>query len=114
MIRSTCSISLILYFYLLSPMGIFAAEKTSKPVWSPYSGSAIPLSPDSLSITAQTDLQKKQDKKSSKNSGKQKKEDVKVEIKQVPKAKRQMKPAAFKPTIKVKPIKIIRPKIKKP
>lgn len=35
----------------------------------------------------------------------------KPEIKEVPKARRQLKPAAVKP--KVKPVKIIRPKIKK-
>jgi len=38
----------------------------------------------------------------------------KLEIKEVPKAKRQVKPAAVKPNIKVKPIKIIKPKIKRP
>ena len=35
----------------------------------------------------------------------------KPEIKEVPKARKQLKPAAVKP--KVKPVKIIRPKIKK-
>jgi hypothetical protein len=38
------------------------------------------------------------------------------EIKQVPKARRQVKPAVVKPNVKmkVKPIKIIRPKFKRP
>ncbi len=35
-------------------------------------------------------------------------------IKQVPKSRKQLKPTVVKPNIKVKPIKIIRPKIKKP
>jgi len=37
-----------------------------------------------------------------------------VQIKEVPKARRQLKPMAVKPNVKVKPIKIIKPKIKRP
>ncbi|RZL48899.1 MAG: hypothetical protein EOP00_08135 [Pedobacter sp.] len=57
-------------------------------------------------------VETKQDKKN-----KEKKADQKTaqpEIKQVPKSKRQVKPIAVKPNVKVKPIKIIKPKIKKP
>ncbi|MBB4110493.1 hypothetical protein [Pedobacter zeae] len=35
-------------------------------------------------------------------------------IKQVPKAKRQVKPMTVKPNVKIKPIKIIKPRIKRP
>ncbi|MBO9674130.1 MAG: hypothetical protein J7577_11840 [Sphingobacteriaceae bacterium] len=35
-------------------------------------------------------------------------------IKEVPKAKRQVKPMMVKPNVKIKPIKIIKPRIKKP
>lgn len=38
----------------------------------------------------------------------------KAKIKEIPKAKKQVKPIAVKPNIKVKPIKIVKPKIKKP
>ena len=54
----------------------------------------------------------KQDKKDKEKTVDQK--PAKPEIKQVPKSKRQVKPIAVKPNIKVKPIKIIKPKIKKP
>ncbi len=37
-----------------------------------------------------------------------------VQIKEVPKARRQLKPMAVKPNVKAKPIKIIKPKIKRP
>lgn len=38
----------------------------------------------------------------------------KTAIKVVPKSRRQVKPTVVKPKIKAKPVKIIRPKIKKP
>ncbi|MRX77833.1 hypothetical protein GJU39_17255 [Pedobacter petrophilus] len=62
---------------------------------------------DSLPLQS-NQQQEQQDKKTSK------KNKAEVEIKQVPKAKRQMKPLAVKPHVKVKPIKIIRPRIKRP
>lgn len=56
---------------------------------------------------------KKQDKvKKDKQPENQKPEPL--QIKEVPKAKRQVKPMAVKPNVKVKPIKIIKPKIKRP
>jgi hypothetical protein len=86
--------------------------KKNAEVKFPHKGNyAVVLLADSNYIPPQTDLQ---DKKSLKKQDKPNKAEIEVEIKQVPKAKRQLKPAAIKPTIKVKPIKIIRPKIKKP
>ncbi|MEJ5961582.1 hypothetical protein [Pedobacter immunditicola] len=38
----------------------------------------------------------------------------KTAIKVVPKSRRQVKPTVVKPKVKVKPVKIIRPKIKRP
>ena len=61
----------------------------------------------------QEELIKKQDKaKKDKQPENQKPEPL--QIKEVPKAKRQVKPMAVKPNVKVKPIKIIKPKIKRP
>lgn len=63
-----------------------------------------------------TEMQQRQDKK--KQTSKKEAKDIdnkQVEpIKQVPKSRKQLKPAVVKPTVKVKPIKVIRPKIKKP
>ncbi|ARS38225.1 hypothetical protein CA265_00380 [Sphingobacteriaceae bacterium GW460-11-11-14-LB5] len=56
---------------------------------------------------------KKQDKgKKDKQPENQKPEPL--QIKEVPKAKKQLKPMAVRPNVKVKPIKIIKPKIKRP
>jgi len=61
----------------------------------------------------QEELMKKQDKeKKDKQPGNQKPEPL--QIKEVPKAKKQLKPMAVRPKVKVKPIKIIKPKIKRP
>ncbi|TCC97810.1 hypothetical protein [Pedobacter hiemivivus] len=38
----------------------------------------------------------------------------KADIREVPKARKQARPPVVKPNIKVKPIKVIRPKIKRP
>lgn len=114
MIRSTCSISLILYVLLLNPIGTFAIENKPNLMLFQNGSPVVMLSPDSLGMTAKSNSQEKQDKKASKKQEKPKKADIDVEVKQVPKAKRQMKPVAVKPNIKIKPIKIIRPKIKKP
>ncbi|TKC60198.1 hypothetical protein FBD94_14905 [Pedobacter hiemivivus] len=38
----------------------------------------------------------------------------KPDIREVPKARKQSRPPVVKPNIKVKPIKVIRPKIKRP
>lgn len=71
---------------------------------------------DSTTLTfsnQQEELIKKQDKaKKAKQPENQKPEPL--QIKEVPKAKRQVKPMAVKPNVKVKPIKIIKPKIKRP
>ena len=67
---------------------------------------------DSIPYQKQDD--KKEKNKESKQDTKQVGKDVEPEIKQVPKARRQAKPTVIKPVIKVKPIKIVRPKIKKP
>ena len=71
---------------------------------------------DSTALTVsnqQEELIKKQDKaKKDKQPENQKPESL--QIKEVPKAKKQLKPMAVKPNVKVKPIKIIKPKIKRP
>jgi hypothetical protein len=83
---------------------------------APLSG-VLAMQQDSTALTV-SNLQeeqviKKQDKtKKDKQSENQKPEPL--QIKEVPKAKRQVKPMAVKPNVKVKPIKIIKPKIKRP
>lgn len=65
---------------------------------------------DTIPAQKQDDKKNKEQPKDAKQVGK----NVEPEIKQVPKARRQVKPTIIKPSIKVKPIKIVRPKIKKP
>jgi hypothetical protein len=95
-------------------MGTFAIEKKPNLMLFQNGSPIVMLSPDSPGMAAKSNSQEKQDKQASKKQENQKKADIEVEVKQVPKAKRQMKPVAVKANIKVKPIKIIRPKIKKP
>lgn len=82
---------------------------------APLSG-VFALQQDSTALTVsnqQEELIKKQDKeKKDKQPENQKTEPL--QIKEVPKAKKQLKPMAVKPNVKVKPIKIIKPKIKRP
>jgi hypothetical protein len=82
---------------------------------APLSG-VFALQQDSTALTVsnqQEELINKQDKeKKDKQSENQKPEPL--QIKEVPKAKKQLKPMAVKPNVKVKPIKIIKPKIKRP
>ncbi|CAH0310273.1 hypothetical protein SRABI27_05191 [Pedobacter sp. Bi27] len=82
---------------------------------APLSG-VFALQQDSTALTVsnqQEELIKKQDKaKKDKQPENQKPEPL--QIKEVPKAKKQLKPMAVKPKVKVKPIKIIKPKIKRP
>jgi hypothetical protein len=82
---------------------------------APLSG-VFALQQDSTALTVsnqQEELIKKQDKeKKDKQPENQKPEPL--QIKEVPKAKKQLKPMAVKPNVKVKPIKIIKPKIKRP
>ncbi|MDQ0967935.1 outer membrane biosynthesis protein TonB [Flavobacterium sp. W4I14] len=82
---------------------------------APLSG-VLAMQQDSTAFTVsnqQEELIKKQDKeKKDKQPENQKPEPL--QIKEVPKAKRQVKPMAVKPNVKVKPIKIIKPKIKRP
>ncbi|MCZ4244250.1 hypothetical protein [Pedobacter punctiformis] len=81
---------------------------------------AFPLNPnvvvvqDSSITIAPDQSQEKKKKKSSEKQDKAQQPEIDPTIKQVPKARKQLKPAAIKPAIKVKPIKIIRPKIKRP
>ncbi len=42
------------------------------------------------------------------------KETQKPDIKEVPKSRKQPKPAVVKPNVKIKPVKIVKPKIRKP
>ncbi|MDQ0641247.1 outer membrane biosynthesis protein TonB [Pedobacter sp. W3I1] len=83
---------------------------------APLSG-VLAMQQDSITSTL-SNLQeeqviKKQDKeKKDKQPENQKPEPL--QIKEVPKAKKQLKPMAVKPNVKVKPIKIIKPKIKRP
>ncbi|MBT2563062.1 hypothetical protein J7E50_22795 [Pedobacter sp. ISL-68] len=82
---------------------------------APLSGVfALQQNPTALTVSnQQEELIKKQDKeKKDKQPENQKPEPL--QIKEVPKAKRQVKPMAVKPNVKVKPIKIIKPKIKRP
>ena len=82
---------------------------------APLSG-VLAMQQDSTALTVsnqQEELIKKQDKeKKDKQPENQKPEPL--QIKEVPKAKKQLKPMAVKPNVKVKPIKIIKPKIKRP
>ncbi|NII80987.1 MULTISPECIES: hypothetical protein [unclassified Pedobacter] len=82
---------------------------------APLSG-VFAVQQDSTALTVsnpQEELIKKQDKeKKDKQPENQKPEPL--QIKEVPKAKKQLKPMAVKPNVKVKPIKIIKPKIKRP
>ncbi|QNR84976.1 hypothetical protein H9N25_00235 [Pedobacter riviphilus] len=82
---------------------------------APLSG-VFAVQQDSTALTVsnlQEELIKKQDKeKKDKQLENQKPEPL--QIKEVPKAKKQLKPMAVKPNVKVKPIKIIKPKIKRP
>lgn len=82
---------------------------------APLSG-VLAMQQDSTALTVsnlQEELIKKQDKeKKDKQPETQKPEPL--QIKEVPKAKKQLKPMAIKPNVKVKPIKIIKPKIKRP
>lgn len=83
---------------------------------APLSG-VFAVQQDSTSLTGSNQQEeqviKKQDKeKKDKQSENQKPEPL--PIKEVPKAKKQLKPMAVKPNVKVKPIKIIKPKIKRP
>ncbi|MFD0941352.1 hypothetical protein [Pedobacter boryungensis] len=67
---------------------------------------------DTILIQKQDD--KKENGKEQTNTKKQVNKGIEPEIKQVPQARRQPKPTIIKPIVKVKPIKIVRPKIKKP
>jgi hypothetical protein len=74
------------------------------------------LQKDTLSaslLTIKQDQQQESVKQNNKADQKQQQPEP-TKIKEVPKAKRQLKPMAVKPNIQVKPIKIIKPKIKRP
>lgn len=60
--------------------------------------------------------EKRQDDKKTEKKGQQEpKADVpKPDVKEVPKSRRQSPPKVVKPDVKVKPVKVSRPKIKKP
>ncbi|TKC06055.1 hypothetical protein [Pedobacter frigoris] len=66
----------------------------------------------SSSVIAQ---EKKQEKtKEKKGEVVETKETQKPDIKEVPKSRKQPKPSVVKPNVKVKPVKIVKPKIRKP
>lgn len=74
-------------------------------------GKAFSTPLNALAIDLPPYLQQKNEKQEKKKAeGKPEK----TPIKEVPKAKRQVKPVAVKPNVKIKPIKIIKPKIKRP
>ncbi|HWV74156.1 MAG TPA: hypothetical protein VN040_20700 [Pseudosphingobacterium sp.] len=65
---------------------------------------------DSVENRTKLPYQEKQEKK---NQEKEKKGNP-ADIKQVPKARKQVKPAKVQSRVRIKPIKIIRPRVKKP
>ncbi|WP_175636370.1 hypothetical protein [Pedobacter ghigonis] len=74
------------------------------------------LQKDTLSaslLTIKQDHEQENVKQNNKPDQKQQQPEP-AKIKEVPKARRQLKPMAVKPNVKVKPIKIIKPKIKRP
>jgi hypothetical protein len=84
----------------------------------PASASLLHLAHKDASIYQQDEKQqdKKQgNKKSEINATTQKVDPDKPDIREVPKARRQSRPTVVaKPNVRIKPIKIIRPRIKKP
>nr|WP_276898056.1 hypothetical protein [Pedobacter kyonggii] len=75
---------------------------------------AVQQDSSTLTVSNQQEvLLKKQDKKKKDKQPENQKPEP-LQIKKVPKAKKQLKPMAVKPNVKVKPIKIIKPKIKRP
>jgi hypothetical protein len=92
------SISMIL------PVHIWASNGISAPIL--------------LKKIAVTDTTAKQENPVQKEKGREKQDEKpiaqKPEVITVPKARKQSRPTVVKPNIKVKPIKVIRPKIKKP
>lgn len=77
-------------------------------------GSVLPAKIVNLTDTSRT--QKQDDKEEvKKEKTQEKKQPDKPIIKEVPKARKQVRPKVVgKPAVKIKPIKVIRPKIKKP
>ena len=75
---------------------------------------SVPMKKGNLIDTAKYQLQ--DEKKDNKQKPDQKPEPNKPDIREVPKARKQARPpvVVVKPNIKVKPIKVIRPKIKRP
>ncbi|TCC87336.1 hypothetical protein EZ428_21810 [Pedobacter frigiditerrae] len=67
-----------------------------------------------LKIDSIKPQQEKQDEKNSKSKTTAKTQEKKPEIATVPKSRKQMRPTVVKPKVIVKPIKVIKPKIKKP
>ena len=90
----------VIFCLAFAPLsGVFAAQQDSTTL--------------TVSKPQEEQVIKKQDKeKKDKQPENQKPEPL--QIKEVPKAKRQVKPMAIKPNVRVKPIKIIKPKIKRP
>lgn len=68
----------------------------------------------SLPIDRIKPQQEKQDEKDGKAKSTAKAQEKKPEITTVPKARKQIRPTVVKPKVIVKPIKVIKPKIKKP
>jgi hypothetical protein len=79
----------------------------------------VPMKEGNLMDTAKYQLQdEKKDNSKQKPDNNDKPNDKsgpdKPDIREVPKARKQARPPVVKPNIKVKPIKVIRPKIKRP
>lgn len=77
---------------------------------------SVPYQEEKKQDDKKQDDKKQVDEKTAKQKKEVEKTDVpKSEIKEVPKARKQSRPAVVaKPNVKIKPIKINRPKIKKP
>lgn len=84
-------------------------------VWANASSITVPhlLTNNNLTDTVR---QQQQDEKKDKSKEKQdlKQQPEKPDIREVPKARKQSRPPVVKPNIKAKPVKVIRPKIKRP
>ncbi|WP_316767514.1 hypothetical protein [Pedobacter frigiditerrae] len=79
----------------------------------PFNGIHLTHKSFALTIDSIKPQQEKQDEKNPKTNT-TKTQDKKPEIATVPKARKQNRPTVVKPKVIVKPIKVIKPKIKKP
>ncbi len=102
--------SLILYFSLFFSIIFFSINGLAATLHVPYeSHNRLTLNVDSLA-----NQQEKTKDKKSKEKSQEKQQAKKPEIETVPKARKQTRPIVVKPKAIVKPIKVIKPRIKKP